>query len=230
MITRPTKAIGFVTAFLAIQGAVSLQAAVNMISVEHRVWGDAGDPQILRNTYDETGPAPLSRNATGVSSGGAYASSSASDWSLTAYRNGNAYHANAFAQNTYVFTPFSREISISLSGQIGVWWFENQARMTLTDLNTNSLVSTYQSPSYTGINPFSGSSNDMTNYPVSWNTALDLDPEHQYRLVLFVGAKRGEGGDGSASLNLTLVPEPAISLLAGMVALLVCGRRRRAIP
>jgi hypothetical protein len=224
------KMMAFIAAFAGMQEAVPLQAAVNMISVQHRVWGNAGWPVV--NSYDETGPAPLSGNANGISDFGSftddnYASSTASDWSTNAFRDGAAYDANAYAQNTYVFMPFSREISISLNGVIGVWWFENQAYMRLTNRSTNFLVSSYHSPSYTGIPPFAGEEDDMVEYPFSWDATVEVNPEDEYELIIFVGARSGEGGDGSASLNLTLVPEPGTTLLAGMAALFICGRRHR---
>jgi hypothetical protein len=227
------KVLRFVAAFAAfagIQGAVPVQAVVNMISVEHRVWGDAGE--FPTYSYHEASPVPLSGNISGFST--IYvgdpvlncASSSASDWSVDAYRIGNASHANAYAQNTYVFKPFARELSISLNGMIGEWWFENTAKMTLTDLSTGSLISIFQSPR----DPREVSPPDATiyyPYPFSWNATVEVNPEHQYELILFVSAHRGEGGDGSASLTLTPIPEPGTTLLACMAALLVCGRRRR---
>lgn len=216
----------FTAAFVGIQGAVPAWAVVNMISVEHRVWGDAGASP-TNSTYDVRGSVPLERNTGSITSdtGYYYASSSAGDWTINTYRNGNESYANAYAQNTYVFKPFSSELSISLRGLIGVWWFENNARMTLTDLGSNSVISIYQSPSYTRINPFSG--DDMNDYPINWDTTVQVNPEHQYKLVIFGSAHRGEGGDGSASLNLTLAPEPGTTLLAGIAVLLMCGRRQR---
>ncbi|MCU0777182.1 MAG: hypothetical protein MUF86_05890 [Akkermansiaceae bacterium] len=207
-------------------------AAVNMISVEHRVWGDAGASGGILNTYDETGPAALSGEAFGTGESPFhteffYVSSSASDWSVNAFRDGDAFHANAHAQNRYVFKPRSRELSISLSGVIGVWWFENDAQMTLSDLSTDSLVSIYRSPSLTGISPFPDDSLDMRDYPFQWESTVEVDPDHEYELILHVGAHRGEGGRGSALLTLTAIPEPANALLGGMAALLICGRRQR---
>jgi hypothetical protein len=225
MIVRPLKLTFFIATLLGLQSVVTLRAAVTLISVEHRVWGDAGQSPTLH--YDETGSGSLSRNISSLTGTRYYASSTASDWSVTANRDGEAYYGNGFAQTTYVFSPLSRELSILLVGTIGIWWFENDARMRLTDLNTGSIVSTYQSPSYLpSQNPFPNS-NDMVDYAIHWDTTLVVDPRHQYELVLFVGAHRGEGGSGSASLNLTLMPEPGVSLLAGVGVLLACGRRRR---
>ena len=228
MNTSPLKILSIITSVAVIQGAEPTQAAVNMISIEHRVWGDAGAAP-AKSTYDQAGPAPLSQNVGTPGFSGFYASSSANDWSVNAYRNGDSYYANGHAQNTYVFNPFSGELSISLSGVIGVWWFENNAKMTLTDLNTNSLISSYYSPSYTRINPFPPAQFDMRNYAFSWDTTVEVNPAHQYELIIYTSAHRGEGGDGSASLNLALAPEPGTTLLTGMAVLIMCGRRQRPI-
>ncbi len=222
------KIMSFIAIFAFIQGAVPVEAAVNMISVEHRVWGDAGVAPV-RNTYDESSPLALSRNVSAVGPVGYYASSSASDWSVNAYRYGDYNYANGHAQNTYLFNPFSQELSISLSGVIGVWWFENRAKMTLTNLSTNSLVSSYFSPSYTGINPFPPPQFDMRNYAFTWDTTVQVNPTHQYELIIYTSAHRGEGGDGSASINLTLAPEPGTAMLTAMAVLVMCGRRQRPI-
>jgi hypothetical protein len=226
-IIRPLKLMCFIATLLGIQGAVPLGAAVSLISVEHRVWGDAG--QSPTNSYDETGSGSLSRNVsnTSLTGVGYYASSSAADWSVEAYRAGDAFYCNGFAQNTYVFSPLGRQLTISLGGNIGIWWFENDARMRLTDLSTDSIVSTYQSPSYFSPQSPFPSGDDMVNYAINWNETLEVNPEHQYELILFVGAHRGEGGPGSAALNLTLAPEPGTSLLVGMAVLLTCARRQR---
>lgn len=230
MITTPSslKIMSFIAVFTSIQGAVPVGAAVNMISTGHRVWGDAGAAPTT-STYDQAGPTPLSQNVGTPGFSGYYASSSANDWSVNAYRNGDSYYANGYAQNTYVFNPFSGELSISLSGVIGVWWFENKAKMTLTNLSTNSLISSYYSPSYTGINPFPLGQFDMRNYAFNWDTTVAVNPAHQYELIIYTSAHRGEGGDGSASLNLTLAPEPGTAMLTAMAALVMCGRRQRPI-
>jgi hypothetical protein len=99
--------------------------------------------------------------------------------------------------------------------------------MTLSDLSTDSLVSIYRSPSLTGISPFPDDSSDMLDYPFLWESTVEVDPDHEYELILHVGAHRGEGGRGSALLTLTAIPEPANALLGGMAALLICGRRQR---
>lgn len=228
MKTTPRKFIFLIAAFVGIQGAIPVWAAVNMISVEHRVWGDAGVSP-TSNSYDVRGSGPLERNTGTITSnaGYYYASSSTGDWAINTYRNGTDYYANAYAQNTYVFNPFSRELSISLRGLIGVWWFENNAKMTLTDITSDSVISIYQSPSYTQINPFTES--DMYDHPINWHTTVQVNPEHRYELILFGSAHRGEGGDGSASLNLTLAPEPSTTLLAGIAVLLMCSRRQRPV-
>jgi hypothetical protein len=217
-----SKAMALTTAIAGMMGMIPVEAAVNLISVQHRVWGYAGF-----SSYDQTGPSPLSRSATEIPN---HASSTASDWAINAYAsNENAFEAGAQAQNTYRFTPSSREISISLNGVIGVWWRDNAAKMELRNKTTNDPepIIRYLSPSYTGVDPFIGQPNDRVAYPFTWSATLDLEPEHEYELILHVGAFRGEGGDGSASLNLSIVPEPGVSLLAGIAALLACGRRRR---
>lgn len=230
MITRSLKfTLSFAT-LAAIQGMAPLGAAVTLISVEHRVWGDAG--RALPSTYDETAFVPLSRDISSNDpvGGSYYASSAASEWSVNAYRAGGADFCNGYARNTYLFTPLNQQLSISLVGRIGVWWFENDALMTLTDLNTNSVVSSYQSPSYfQPQSPFSPGDDDMVDYNIDWHTTLAVDPLHEYELMLLVGAHRGEGGSGSASLNLTLAPEPGTVLLAGVAVLITCGRRQRQI-
>jgi hypothetical protein len=224
----------FMAAFAVMQ-ASPVKAAVNMISVERRIWGNAGPA-----TYDETdlwddefpipygGPGftPLSESATENFN---HASSTASDWSINAYAsNFIPNEALAYAQNTYVFKPFSREILIFLNGVIGVWWFENAAKMELKNLTTTNPVSSYYSPSYFyPNNPFPPDENDMQNYPINWDMTVEVDPEHEYELILFVGASNSEGGSGLASLNLTIVPEPSATLLAGVAALFMCGRRHR---
>lgn len=227
MISRPLKFTCFFATLLGIQGVVPLWAAVSLISVEHRVWGDAG--RSPTKYYDESDSVSLSRNISNSdpTGSGYYASSSATDWSVTAYRRGDAYYSNGFAQNTYVFRSIFRQLSISLGGEIGVWWFENDAMMLLTNLSTGAIVSTYKSPSYFyPKNPFPNT-NDMVDYAINWNTTLEVNPEHVYELILFVGAHRGEGGSGSATLDLTLAPEPDTSLLAAVAVLLTCARRRR---
>lgn len=226
MIAPPLKPAFFIAALLGMQSVAPLRAAVTLISVEHRVWGDAGQSPTVR--YDETGTIPLSRSVSSLTGARYYASSSASDWSVSAGRDGDAYYGNGFAQNTYVFKPLSRQLSISLGGKIGIWWFENDARMTLTDLNTNSIVSMYQSPSHSFQNPFPGSY-DMVDFAINWDATVEVNPEHEYRLILFVGAHRGEGGSGSASLDLTLMPEPDTALLVSMGVLLACARRQRPV-
>jgi hypothetical protein len=208
-----------ILALAGTQVVVPVRAAVNMISVEHRVWGNAGT-----TTYDVTSAEPLSRKVYGR---GGYASSSASDWSVSSYMYG-AERIDSYSQNTYIFKPLSRELSISLNGGIGVWWFENQANMSLTDMVTNTLVSSYFSPSYTGINPFPGTY-DMRGFSFTYNDTVVVNPEHEYKLTIYTGARRGEGGDGSASLNLAPLPEPTATLLTGMTLLLMCGRRRRSV-
>jgi hypothetical protein len=227
MTTFPLKIMSFFAAFACIQGAVPVRAAVNMISIEHRVWGDAGASP-AKNTYDEAGPVPLSRNCSSMGFFEYYASSSASDWSVNAYRDAYSNYANGYAQNTYIFNPFSEELSISLNGVIGVWWFENKAKMTLTNLSTNSLVSSYYSPSYTGTSPFYIPF-DMRNYAFTWDTTVEVNPAHQYELIIYTSAHREEGGYSSASLNLTLVPETGTTLLTAMAVLVLCGRRQRPI-
>lgn len=225
------KNFSFLAAFAGLQAAAPIEAAVNMISIEHRVWGDAGASP-TGSTYDETGTLPLSRNTSAIGAAPPgyfyYASSSASDWSVNAFRSGDSNYANGYARNTYIFTPFARELTISLAGEIGVWWFHNRAQMTLTDLSSNSLLIRYQSPSYTGINPFPGQ-DDMQVHSINWEAAVAVDPEHQYELVIEASAHRGEGGDGSASLSLTPfpVPEPGINLLAAITFALACSRRQR---
>ncbi len=229
MTTHPLNFMALIAALAGMQAAVPVQAAISMISVQHRVWGDAGEPPAYRNFYDESGPAPLSRSADGITNtgGGNHASSTASAWSINAYRAGDAFYGNAHAQNTYVFRALSREISISLNGVIGVWWFENHAKMTLTNLGTHTLVSEYQSPFYTFINPFPIETNDMADYPFNWDTSVEVDPGDEYELIILVGAHRGEGGDGSAWLNLTIIPEPGGTLLSGIAVLVMCLRRHR---
>lgn len=215
-----------IVALAGTQVVVPVRAAVNMISVQHRVWGNAGTI-----TYDVTSAEPLSRNVSGreVKWEFGNASSSASDWSVSSYRVGDAYFANSNSQNTYIFKPLSRELSISLSGSIGVWWFENQANMSLTDMVTNTLVSSYFSPSYTRINPFPQGTNDMRDFSFTYNDTVMVNPEHEYKLTIYTAARRGEGGDGSASLYLAPLPEPTATLLTGMTLLLMCGRRRRSV-
>ena len=112
-----------IVALAGTQVVVPVRAAVNMISVQHRVWGDAGT-----TTYDVTSTETLSRNVSGREVNpyshrweSGYASSSASDWSVSSYRSGDANFAYSRSQNTYIFKPLSRELSISLSGSIGVW-------------------------------------------------------------------------------------------------------------
>lgn len=230
---RPLKIFSFLAAIAGIQTAVPTEAAVNMISVEHRVWGDAGASPTW-NTYDEAGPVPLFGNISGFSyipgTTINYASSSASDWSVNADREGDANYANSYARNTYIFEPYSRELSISLSGQIGIWWFENHAEMTLTDLSSNpqAIICHYQSPSLTGINPFPGQ-DDMQVHSIIWEATVAVDPEHQYELVIEASAHRGEGGDGLAFLSLSPfpAPEPGINLLAAVTLALACSRRKR---
>ncbi len=224
MITPPLNLVYLVATLLGIQGAVPLSAAINLISVQHRVWGDAG--QSPTSYYDATSSVSLSRSISSLTGGYYYTSSSASKWSVSASRDGDGYYSNGFAQNSYVFTPLSRQLSILLGGKIGVWWFENDARMTLTDRTTNSLVSLYQSPSYSFQNPFSGT-NDMVDYQINWNATVEVNPQHTYELILFVRAHRGEGGSGSASLDLTVMPEPRTAMLAGIAVLLTCARRQR---
>lgn len=211
------------------QAVVPVRAAVNMISAEHRVWGNAGT-----TTYDVTSAEPLSRNVSGFQSGSGYygyqsgyASSSASDWSVSSYRSGDANFAYSRSQNTYIFKPLSRELSISLGASIGVWWFENQANMSLTDMVTNTLISSYFSPSYTHINPFPQGTNDMRDFSFTYNDTVVVNLEHEYKLTIYTAARRGEGGDGLASLNLAPLPEPTATLLTCMTILLMCGRRRR---
>jgi hypothetical protein len=139
-----------------------------------------------------------------------------------------AERIDSYSQNTYIFKPLSRELSISLNGGIGVWWFENQANMSLTDMVTNTLVSSYFSPSYTGINPFPGTY-DMRGFSFTYNDTVVVNPEHEYKLTIYTGAHRLEGGDGSASLTLAPLPEPTATLLTVMTLLLMCGRRRRSV-
>ena len=220
-----------ILALAGTQVVVPVRAAVNMISVDHRVWGNAGT-----TTYDVTSAEPLSRNVSArevnpYSHRWEYgnASSSASDWSVSSYRYGDANFAYSRSQNTYIFKPLSRELSISLSGSIGVWWFENQANMSLTDMVTNTLVSNYFSPSYTRINPFPQGTNDMRDFSFTYNDTVMVNPEHEYKLTIYTAARRGEGGDGSASLYLAPLPEPTATLLTGMTLLLMCGRRRRSV-
>jgi len=229
MITRPLKIVCFIATLLGIQGAVPLWAAVNLISVEHRVWGDAG--QSPTNYYDETGSVSLTRNISNVSPTGAgyYASSSASDWSVNASRAGDAFYCNGYAQNTYVFTPLGRQLSITLGGGVSNWWFDNDAMMRLTNLSTGSIVSTYQSPSYFYPQSPFPNTDDMVDYAINWDATVEVDPGHEYELILFVGAHRGEGGSSSAALNLTLAPEPGTTLLAGVAVLLACARRQRPV-
>ncbi len=224
---RPLKSLDLIAILLAVQGAAPLGAAIHLISIEHRVWGDAGKSP--SSFYDETSSGALSRNILSIDATGAeyFASSSANDWSVAAYRRGDAYYCNAYARNTYVFTPDSRELSISLVGQIGIWWFENDAQMTLTDLTTDSIVSLYQSPSYFfPQNPFPDS-DAMRDYAIRWDSTVAVNPAHQYELILFVGAHRSEGGTGSASLELSIIPEADTTLLTGAAVLITCVRRRR---
>ncbi len=225
MTTPLLKIMSLIAAFATIQGAATVRAAVNMISIEHRVWGDAGESP-ANYTYDETSTAPLSRDSSSSGYADYYASSTASDWSVNAYRNGSSNHANGYARNTYVFNPLSEQLTISLGGVIGTWWFENNATMTLTDLSTNSLVSSYYSASYSGISPFP-TYDDSGNDVFSWQTTVEVEPAHQYALIIQVSAHRGEGGDGSASLDLALAPEPGTTLLASMAVLFMCVRRKR---
>ncbi|MGL5019543.1 MAG: hypothetical protein ACRDBP_15520, partial [Luteolibacter sp.] len=218
MIMHPKKLASSLVALAIAQAAVPAQAAVSMLSVTHRVWGDAGT-FATKAIYDQTAAVPVTQSITGRTSPPSFgsflnqASSSAGAWSVSAYRNGDADYANAHAQNTYLFQPLYQNLSISLGGVIGAWWFENKAQMTLTDLTTNLVVSSYRSPAYTRISPFADFF-DMRDAPVSWTAAVAVDPGHQYELVLYSSAHRGEGGSGSASLNLTLVPEPSAPLLA----------------
>ena len=136
MNNAPLKMMAFKAALAVMQAAAPLQAAVTISSVQHRVWGSAGS-----TTYDQTASSPLTQSVT---EGTNQASSTASDWAINAYAsNSNAFEAVAYAQNTYIITPstFPREISIALNGVIGVWWFDNSAKMELKNLTSNSLVS-----------------------------------------------------------------------------------------
>lgn len=100
--------------------------------------------------------------------------------------------------------------------------------MTLVDLNTRSLISIYQFPSYFyPQSPFPQDSDDMIDYPINWDATVDVNPGHEYELMIYAGAHRGEGGPGAASLSLTLAPEPGGVLLAGMAAAFACVRRQR---
>ncbi len=171
---------------------VPARAAVNMISVEHRVWGDAGASPV--HYYDRSDSFSLSGSMRNddLSGVGYYASSSSGDWSVNAFREGDANY--------------------------------------FTNLSTGSLVSIYQSPSYFyPQSPFPPFTDNMVDYPIHWNATVDVNPGHDYELIMFVGAHRGEGGHGSASLALTLAPEPGSTLLAGMAVLLACCRRQRPV-
>lgn len=182
----------------------------------HRVWGNAGDVTYI-NPPPSTSP-PVSGSA---SDGGSYAYSVANEWGVYAYRYGFANIANAYAENTYIFSPISDTLTLTVSGVITEWWFENDAKLTLIDQTTGTILESYLSPSYTCVCPFLPGEDDMQPYQFSWTKDYEVNPLHEYKLTIFVAAHRSEGGDGSAELIVnSLIPEPASLLFLGLGGLL----------
>lgn len=174
---------------------------VNIISQNNHVWGWASYPHNLDliQNYDLSGSTPQSGM---VQQGVNQAQSSAGNFTMSAYKNGEAGEAMAYAQIICLFTPVNTLFNLSITGSVNEWAFENKAKFSLLDTTSGITLADYNSPSM----PIEG-------YTIDFNHDYTLDLSHQYQLSMYVMAQRGEGGDGSASLTADIIPEPATLLL-----------------
>jgi hypothetical protein len=187
------------------------------------VRGDAGFP--VPNTYFQSGSTTVTGSASGIGIDGflGTATSTAGPNGLSAFRNGDADSANAYAQSEYRFTPDFRRLVLDVSGVIGELAFENAARVSLTDLTTGAPVDNFTS--LDEVNP-----GTIEGFAFSFRHDLAVDPAHVYQLMGFVEAHRGEGGPGSAEMSIAFysIPAPPAVLLGafGLAFVARLGRHR----
>lgn len=222
----------FFRAILAVCTTASLGHAapsgIQLIQEIHTVRGDAGDP--VANTYLISDSTTVTGSASGIGIDGflGTATSTAGPRGLSAFRIGDAGSANAYAQSEYRFIPDYHRLVLDVSGTIGEWAFENLARVSLTDATTGILVDNFVSPhELDELDPTT-----IGGFAFSFQRDLAVDPMHVYELIGFVEAHRGEGGTGSAEMNIAFysIPAPPAIFLCGFGTAVILRLRRRRMP
>lgn len=219
----------FFRAVLAVCTMASLVEAapsnIQLIQQTHTVWGNAGYP--IANTYFRSDSATVTGSASGIGVSGflGTATSTAGPDGLSAFRIGDGGSANAYAQSEYRFVPDYSRLVLDVSGAIGEWAFENLARVSLTDVTAGVLVDSYVSPHELD----ELDSMTIEGFAFSFQHNLVVDPTHVYELIGFVEAHRGEGGTGSAEMNLVFysIPAPPAIFLCGFGTAVILRLRRR---
>jgi hypothetical protein len=119
-----------------------------------------------------------------------------------------------------VFQPLSSNLEFQFTGYTESHSWESFIDYTLTDLTTNLLIQSKRWAKETVVWTGGNSLPYSVTYP--------LNVGHQYRLDLFAKSEIGDFRDGSANLNLTIVPEPMSMLLLapGLVGLTLRRNRK----
>jgi len=210
----------------AVTAVVAAPDGIDLIEQVHTVQGSAGYP--LTETYFVSGTGAVTGSASGLGPDGLLctATSAAGPGSLSAYRNGSAGWANAYAQSTYRFQPDRGHLVLDVSGVIGEWAFENLASLQLTDETAGAIVYSFESPHEPYIDLYPDA---FAGYAFGFHHDLPVNPAHVYELVGAVEAHRGEPGSGSATMSLgfSAVPAPMPLALGALGAACVAWLRRR---
>ena len=209
---------------------------IELISVEHHVWGSAGretmyGPGGTEVFYDQTSPDPLHVSVTGTywdpwagRERPLVAWSEAGDFRAQAH--GTYWFSEAYAQSIYVFTPQvgAHALTFELSGSgdgVGLS-AESNIRFALDDLTAGTSLALLTAPS-----ELDWQAGQWSCWSLDRIDTYFVDPAHTYGMTLFAYAGNGDGTRG-ASLDvdvLPIIPAPGALLLAVIGTALV-GRTR----
>jgi hypothetical protein len=198
--------IAAVLLFILASSASAAITGINIVSQTHHVWGGAGD-----QSYDLTDSNPLTGGVVYYYNGhgDGYASSSAGDFSVSAY-TGQLFNSvpTSYAESTYLFKPTTTLLSLSAHAVYGIYYsWQTSAGFTLTDV-TDSLVVESLSPLFWYLNKYGHPAAQ-----IDWQNDYVVNPLHQYELHMLAHECIGEGGGDTTSLSMIITPEPATLLI-----------------